>query len=81
MAHEKKKPRKRTKSEEKLASTESLMGLRDVLDLTLTRVIEDDMNIEEARALLAHLEKEVVEVERGIRRAKKRMGGKREEGH
>ena len=41
------------------ASKDSLEGLRDALDLTLTRVIEDDMGVEEARAVLRYLEKEL----------------------
>ncbi len=79
MAREKKKPKKKTKSEQKLASAESLKGLRDVLDLTLTRVIEDDMDLDEAKALLAHLEKEVAAIESGVQGARKKMSGKKED--
>ncbi len=41
------------------ARKDSLEGLRDALDLTLTRVIEDDMGVDEARAVLRYLEKEL----------------------
>ena len=57
----KKKSAKRRKSTPASisASKDSLEGLRDALDLTLTRVIEDDMGVEEARAVLRYLEKEL----------------------
>jgi hypothetical protein len=41
------------------ARKDALEGLRDALDLTLTRVIEDDMGVDEARAVLRYLEKEL----------------------
>ena len=49
---------------------ESLEGLRDALDLTLTRVIEDDMGVEEARAVLRYLEKELDGFEKKTGKAK-----------
>ena len=52
------------------ALKESLDGLRDALDLTLTRVIEDDMKVEEARAVLRYLEKELDGFEKRTRPAK-----------
>ena len=52
------------------ALKESLDGLRDALDLTLTRVIEDDMEVEEARAVLRYLEKELDGFEKRTRSAK-----------
>jgi len=52
------------------ALQESLDGLRDALDLTLTRVIEDDMEVEEARAVLRYLEKELNGFEKRTRPAK-----------
>jgi len=50
------------------ADRESLDGLRDALDLTLTRVIEDDMGIEEAQAVLRYLQKELDGFEKRARR-------------
>ena len=41
----------------------SLEGLRDALDLTLTRVIEDDMGVDEAHDVLRYLEKELTTFE------------------
>lgn len=52
------------------AGKDSLAGLRDALDLTLTRVIEDDMGVDEARALLQYLEKELDGFEKRTRPAK-----------
>jgi hypothetical protein len=49
------------------AARASLEGLRDALDLTLTRVIEDDMGVDEARAVLRYLEKELDGFERRSR--------------
>ncbi len=49
----------------------ALDGLRDALDLTLTRVIEDDMGVEQARELLKYLENELQRVEKGTGRKRK----------
>lgn len=51
------------------ADKESLDGLRDALDLTLTRVIEDDMGVEEAQAVLRYLQKELDGFKKRARRA------------
>jgi hypothetical protein len=59
------------------ALQESLDGLRDALDLTLTRVIEDDMEVEEARAVLRYLEKELNGFEKRTRPAKSQAHGAR----
>lgn len=59
---------------------ETLEGLRDVLDITLTRVMEDDMDVNEARKVLAHLESELNTLDRDIRAAnakkRKRRAGR-----
>lgn len=52
------------------ARKDSLEGLRDALDLTLTRVIEDDMGVDEARAVLRYLEEELDGFEKRTRPAK-----------
>ena len=52
------------------ASKDALAGLRDALDLTLTRVIEDDMGVDEARAVLHYLEKELNQFEKRTSAAK-----------
>ncbi len=46
------------------AARETLEGLRDVLGLTLTRVIDGDINTLEARRLLGHLTKELNAIDR-----------------
>ncbi len=49
----------------------ALDGLRDALDLTLTRVIEDDKGVEQAREVLKYLENELQRVEKGTGRKRK----------
>ncbi len=49
----------------------ALDGLRDALDLTLTRVIEDDMGVEQVREVLKYLENELKRVEEGTGRKRK----------
>jgi hypothetical protein len=72
------KRKKASKPRESDSISESLEGLRDVLDITLTRVMEDDMDVKEARKVLAHLESELSILDRDIRatNAKKKRTGK-----
>ena len=53
------------------AIRDSLGGLRDALDLTLTRVIEDEMGVDEAREVLRYLEKELDGLKKRSRRGKR----------
>jgi hypothetical protein len=63
----KKRSKGRRKAAVDSASKDSLEGLRDALDLTLTRVIEDDMGVDEARAVLRYLEEELEGFEKRTR--------------
>ncbi len=58
--------KRKKKSKDDAAVKEALDGLRDVLDLTLTRVIEDDMDHDETERVLTYLRKELNNLERGI---------------
>lgn len=59
--------KRRPKSKEGIASKERLEALRDVLDILRSRVIEDDIDMEQAESLLAYLRKELAELDRGGR--------------
>ncbi len=63
------RPRKKTGHEH------ALEGLRDTLSLMLTRVIENDVDVTEARTMLAYLRKELDALEsrsRGATRSRAR---------
>ena len=64
---------KRKRSRSPAPSRDALAGLRDVLEITLSRVIDGDLDTREARKLLAHLTKELDAIER---RARKPSGGR-----
>jgi len=58
--------RRPSKRSDDPAFRESLAGLREVLDLTLTRILENDIDAREAQEVVAHLRKELLALERGL---------------
>ena len=69
--------RKNRNRKDDAAVKEALDGLRDVLDLTLTRVIENDMDHDETERVLTYLRKELNNLERGIGGGGRESAGKR----
>jgi len=51
--------RKRKSGKEDAARQRALEGLHDALELMLTRVIADEVSVEEAQTMLAYLQNEV----------------------
>ena len=75
--------RKRTSGKKDVGEQRALEGLQDALELMLTRVIEDEVSVEEARTMLAYLQEELDAIEppagarRRTRRNAKRTSGAR----
>ena len=51
--------RKRKSGKEDAARQRALEGLHDALELMLTRVIEDEVSVDEAKTMLSYLQNEV----------------------
>jgi hypothetical protein len=64
----------RGKSKDDRAAEEQLDGLRDVLDLLRSRVIEDDIDADQAASILDYLRKELAALDRGGRTASRKRG-------
>ncbi len=55
--------KKRNRSKADRAAAERLEALRDVLDLLRSRVIEDDIDADQAESILQHLRKELATID------------------
>lgn len=81
--HRRKRKGKRKSKRKDASQQRALEGLQDALGLMLTRVIEDEVSIEEARTMLDYLQKELDAIDppaggrRPTRRSAKRKSGAR----
>ncbi len=56
--------RRRKGGKEDAARQRALEGLHDALELMLTRVIEDEVSVDEAKTMLSYLQEEVDAIDR-----------------